>query len=140
MRNRPRRTFAAPFILTIAAAVPGCTRPDPATSTIRTENPPPPDVVTPEGDPYQTWTVQSSGGEMCDAYLDVDCPPPEEATCNPPPPAVVACPGGFAEGQQIRVLQLEEGGPCYSEAMDCAEGGCDRQPSACPSWDTGTDM
>jgi hypothetical protein len=142
MRNRPRRAFAAPFILTIAAAIPGCKSSAPKDDTIVHRNPPEPD---PDPDPvkgvaaYQSWTVQGNAGK-CDAYFDVECPPPDEATCNPPPPMVVACPAELPDGEQMRVVQLEENGPCYAEAMECPEGGCDRTPTECPSWDSGEDM
>lgn len=128
MRQRPRRVFAAPFILTIAAAIPAC-----SSGTPRTVDEPKPD---PAAEPYQTWTVRDSGGEQCSAYVEVDCPPPEQGTtCNPPPPMAVACPAGLAEGGQVTVVQLEEGGPCYAEAAECPEGGCDREPTECPSWE-----
>ncbi len=134
MRNRPRRAFAAPFILTIAAALPGCTKAGPNTRTTEHTNPP---NVTSTAAPYQSWTVQQLAPGQCDAYGDIDCPPPDEATCNPPPPMKVACPGSLAEDAQLRIVQLEQDGPCYLEAMTCPDGGCDREPTACPSWDDG---
>ena len=124
MRTRQRRSFAAPFVFTLVA---GCT------GSPKTVEPPRPD---PEGEPYQTWSVRGSGGEQCDAYLEIECPPPEQGmTCNPPPPAVVACPGGLADGESVTIVQLEEDGPCYAQADECPEGGCDREPAECPSWD-----
>jgi hypothetical protein len=115
MRNRQRRVFAAPFIFTIAAACTGG-----APKTVEKPEPDP----DPVAEPYQTWTVSSSGEGRCEAYVEVDCPP--DASCNPPPPMAVACPAGLADGEQITVVQLEENGPCT--AGD--------QETECPSWET----
>lgn len=60
-----------------------------------------------------------NSGDQCDAYVEVDCPPPDQATCNPPPPMAVACPAGLAEGEQVTVVQFEEDGP-----------------TECPRWET----
>ena len=34
---------------------------------------------------------------------------------------------------RMRLLQLEENGPCYVEAAECTAD-CDRQPAECPTW------
>lgn len=113
MRQRQRRNFAAPFILTLAAAIPACTKGSP------TVKEPKPDPVA---SPYQTWSVERSG-EACSVYYEMDCPP--DASCNPPPPMAVACPAGVEDGARFTIVQLEEDGPCS----------IGEEPAECPSYE-----
>src|SRR5262245_55864460 len=102
----PRRVFANPFVVTLAA-LPACytsTGPAPtvapiapveptATATPPALNPPPatsPPTSPPGPVDYdQSWTVTKSGG-TCRAQPEVECPKAEPGlpapTCNPPPP------------------------------------------------------
>jgi hypothetical protein len=138
MRMRRTRAFAAPFILTVVTALPGCPKSGPSGGTTVHENPPRvmPDAAEPVATEtrYQEWSVYKNG-DTCAAMVDVDCPPPEEATCNPPPPMRVDCPLGVEEGNAVVIYQQVEGGPCYVEPADCGEGGCDPQPAECPTWE-----
>jgi hypothetical protein len=136
MRTRRTRAFAAPFILTVVTALPGCPKGGGGSTTIDNNNKTPPDAAPATAEPvvYQEWSVSRSG-DTCDAWVDVDCPPPDEATCNPPPPMTVACPGGLEEGVTMRIVQHEENGPCYLVDAECPEGGCDPQPAECPTWE-----
>ena len=47
----------------------------------------------------------------CEQYTDIDCPPPEVATCNPPMPEPVPCPP-----TQIREIARGEDGVCRQKA------------------------
>lgn len=101
MSRAPRRQFLAPFILTVAAAIPGC-KSKSDTTTVRHVNPP--------ADPYRTWNVWTSE-EGCEAVIAGadDCPP--DASCNPPPPMEVACPEGMT-ADSITIVQAAADGPC----------------------------
>src|SRR5690242_8528117 len=120
----PRRSFATPFVLTLAA-VPAChsssPQPAPPVQPARNDppaiveadpppptqapdeqpppqpvivNPPPPSSAPPE---QASWTV-FRGKDGCMAAIKVACPTGEAGkpmrTCNPPPPFKYACPTG----------------------------------------------
>ncbi|HEU0032365.1 MAG TPA: hypothetical protein VFQ53_17155 [Kofleriaceae bacterium] len=115
----PRKTFAAPFVVTLAAcggksapppqpptpittvepaqpqpiAEPTAGEPTPATTPPIQANPPPPKVQPATYE--QHWRV-SKGGDGCLAMPQVSCPEPKNGgprpTCNPPPPIKYACP------------------------------------------------
>jgi hypothetical protein len=119
----PRRSFANPFVVTLAA-LPGChvaVDPPPnvppvepvATATATAATAPVAPTAPPPGPPVavereQTWSVIKSGG-ACQAFLQVDCPKPQPGvltpTCNPPAPVKYDCPAGLAEGGSVRVIQ-----------------------------------
>ncbi|MEL6348211.1 MAG: hypothetical protein AAFV53_34195 [Myxococcota bacterium] len=52
-------------------------------------------------------TIMVEGDGSCVELIDVECPPPEEATCNPPPPMPVACPK-----TTISQVRRDEAGVC----------------------------
>jgi hypothetical protein len=108
MSRAPRRHFLAPFILTAAAALPGC-KPKPATTTH--DNPP--------SSSYRSWTVWAGDGECQaeDDAVDDSCPP--GASCNPPPPFQTACPEGVTEGQ-ITITQAKADGPCTMQTAEAS--------------------
>ena len=109
-----RVVFAAPLVLTIAAA-PACSRSAAPTSVTPT-NPPAPDPEPPttDGEPgaWQQvdgrWQFDYDNGDVvyvddaggCHLAFDPNCgsgdgdPSAEAPTCNPPPPQDVACPPG----------------------------------------------
>ena len=118
----PRRTFAAPFVVTLAAGCFADKAPPPAQPP---PSQPPPEVVAnpprPQPDPQPVdqspqpeqkrleWTVSMTGGK-CTAAIHVDCPP--VATCNPPGPRPVECYPNMTEGVSLTVVQ-------YPGAADC---------------------
>lgn len=81
MSRRARRTaFAAPFVISVAAA--GCGQ-----NKAAEPKPQPPEAR------QATWWVQRlPDGDGCSASQNVDCPPPDVATCNPPAPMYMKCP------------------------------------------------
>ena len=135
MRRLQRRVFAAPFIVSIVVAAPAC-KPGGADGKGPEEPKKPPteevDPTTAAAEPYNQWMVVANDDGQCSARYQDDCP--EGAHCNPPRPATVACPAGVTGDVEMRLLQLEENGPCYVEAADCTAD-CDRQPAECPTWD-----
>lgn len=52
------------------------------------------------------WTL-SRQGDRCTAMAQIECPPPDVATCNPPPPMAIAC-GDLPEGA-TRVVEIKPG-------------------------------
>lgn len=104
-----RRLLAPAVVITVATA---------ACGPQRTANPPPPSSdpsTQPEShhqhaaDPVTTETETETGTETettaaanihrdeegrCWVHPDVDCPPPDEGTCNPPGPEEVDCETG----------------------------------------------
>jgi hypothetical protein len=93
--HQPRRSFAAPFVITLAAG-PSCA-PQPLTANppevigsvppTSTETPP---VETPPADPSQPrrWSLTETGG-TCHTQLATDCSAPP---CAPAPTVAYACP------------------------------------------------
>ncbi len=98
----PRRSFAAPLVVTLAA-LPGCM------NTVDHRNPPalpPPTPVTQPAPPTHTggsWQITMQSDGSCVADADVAC----EAgmTCNPPPPAPYACPAGITADRPFTVQE-----------------------------------
>jgi hypothetical protein len=129
----PRRSFAAPLVVTMALPLAGAcvvktgpaTTPPPGGETSMHANPPgphtnpprpggdtPPPVVQQEQEqqpPQQaemrTWHVfQNSGDKSCYATLDVQCV--KGATCNPPPPTrLERCPSGLEMPQGLTIRE-----------------------------------
>lgn len=156
--RKPRRAFAAPLVLTIAAA-PACVvsgDPKPATTPppdpVLVSNPPPPpehtqpppaaqpDPAPPAAEPppaYQrNWTVMLEDSGDCLAYADVQCK--KGATCNPPPPQPVACPAGIQKGAPVKIYAQANTWDCYimPPEVKCPEKAtCNPPPprkTACP--------
>jgi hypothetical protein len=113
----PRRSFAAPLVVTLA--IPACTptsppqqpqpvaQEQPATQEQPTRpkdapmNPPAPIKPQPakydDGTTFSVW--RSKDG--CTAMLDITCP--EGATCNPPPPMPYKCPEDLAVNDSFKI-------------------------------------
>ena len=136
--RKPRRAFAVPLVMTIAAA-PACVVKDdspPASSsgpTVRThENPPrpdpapQPDPARPDPDPtpieptpvqtkapdyHRNWTVMMNDDGTCAAYMAVECK--KGATCNPPPPTAIACPEGITTARPVDIFASAGSWDCY---------------------------
>lgn len=109
-----RCVFAAPLVITVAAAAPACTRTAPPTPPH--VNPPGPDVPPepPAGKPGawaqvgDAWQYKYEDGDTVWLGEDGECRlvsadhcgssdgdgKPVITTCNPPPPQDVACPPG----------------------------------------------
>ena len=107
-RSRNRAALAASFVVTGSALFVACASdPQPKTPEY-THNPPMPHTAEPPPSATSSATTTSdanlkpapaTGGKVskmpdgsCVWMADVDCPPPEVATCNPPPPMPVKCP------------------------------------------------
>ena len=120
----PRRTFARPFVVTLAAA-PACfvstappqqqPRPveeapqtDPARPTGVVMNPPRPQPPV-QQEEHRAWTVFKTK-DGCAAAIKVECPP--NVMCNPPPPVAYKCPEGLSVDQPIVVET--QGGVCVA--------------------------
>lgn len=94
----PRRIFATPLVVTLAAACnSGAKSPDAVTlepvasasaTPSSTASATPSATGTPPM-PERKWLV-SKEGAVCTAAMDVDCGP--DVDCNPPPPRTYACP------------------------------------------------
>jgi hypothetical protein len=152
----PRRSFAAPFVVTVvgAAGSAGFTSCNPP----RAYTAPPPEVGTPEPDPgtgtgpgttgpatpsgeARRWTVFKRG-EECFAGIQVDCPKGEPGqpmpTCNPPPAMKYACPADLSLERPIQVVQYAGSDGCMiePEPISCPPGAaCNPpppQPVPCP--------
>jgi hypothetical protein len=132
----PRRNFASPFVVTLAA-VPACwtsssPQQAPPTTTAQADpapapqpttppaepapqqqsrppmNPPRPKPVVPAEPPGTQWTIFKQG-DACSAAIKVECP--QGATCNPPPPKPYACPDGITVERPVVIIAEEDG--CY---------------------------
>lgn len=156
----PRRSFAAPLVMTIAA-IPAClvtSKPPPSnqpepqvrdhrkgdeTTTVTHENPPRPDSVehTPTPDQQapdhdRKWTVMIDQAGACTAMGEMSCP--ANATCNPPPPSMVACPSGITVDRPVQIWASAGSNDCYITvaAAKCpAKATCNPPPpqkTACP--------
>lgn len=134
---KPRRSFAAPLILTVAA-VPACVVATKPTNTPGPEakqpeqrdhrdkgheNPPGPheNPPAPNVNEYdQSWQVRLADDGSCLAYGEVSCEP--GMSCNPPRPRPVVCPEGIAAGES------------YSLWANAGEIGCfTSPPTSCPA-------
>ncbi len=108
----PRRTFAAPFVVTIVPSLatacfvetrPASPSPQPNPAPVATT------PSQPQSSPTERrWIYRKQNGE-CFASTELNCPslPPGEPqlTCNPPPPKKIGCPDFLAEGKQVNVVQ-----------------------------------
>jgi hypothetical protein len=117
---RRRTLFAAPFVVSIAAA--GCK------DESRTSNPPPPD--NPPGPRFaRQWDVRRVAPGKCQAAEPFDCPP--EVKCNPPEPRAVECPPGTSGKTVIRVAELPDT-TCGIVPKGCVTAACVKLKTACP--------
>jgi hypothetical protein len=117
----PRRTFATPLVITLAAcSSPQTTTPPhhnpPAPQPEPGNNPPPTtDPATPAQTTEMRWHVTRMGAN-CAAHVDVNCPKPEAGkpthTCNPPPPIKYTCPEGLADKSSLEIVR-------YAGAAEC---------------------
>lgn len=134
MSRSPRRSFAAPFVISLAAAAaPGCA-PAAAPTTDTTHNvmtnpppPPPPDT------PYATWNVEPGAEGTCYAYstAPMECPPDMGMSCNPPAPMSVACPDPY---KSFTLVQEVEGGECHFLESENCDAECAAAPATCPGY------
>lgn len=126
----PRRSFAAPFVLTVAAAC-GGHKPEPVHP-----NPPGPTDPTPE---VNRWTVYKQG-DKCFAVDANACPPAD----GPAPIGCAAktldypCPDGMSLETPVVVVRVDATSCEEEQSMgDCPEGAsCNPpppQPMACPA-------
>lgn len=154
----PRRIFASPFVVTLAA-IPACfTESSPPPQQPQVVSPKP---VEPGGQPTdpappaqggtaqtytfdQRWTVMKSG-DTCSAMQRVECPKPNKAgdpvpTCNPPPPMKIACPDGWDGKQALAIVQYANQANCMVEPppIKCPKDAvCNPPPPrkvACPTF------
>lgn len=155
-----RRTFASPFIVTVAACTmqsgpppqgpgpgPGTAQHpghgDPDSGRFQNQNgaPRPGDSAQTTG-PTQSadtserhWTIQKQGGK-CLAFSKVSCPP--NVSCNPPRPSDYACTPDVAEGGSLAVVRWQGSTTCMVEQppMNCPAGmSCNPPPPrqvSCP--------
>jgi hypothetical protein len=143
----PRRTFAAPFVITSSLAA--CTatvveRPPP--SNPPPSNPPPTAVVVetpPHAEPVvinanppppeerpvvvedRTWVVYMHDNK-CTVGTHASCPKNEPGkpmhTCNPPPPRPYECPRGMANNEQLTIEQRGDSCMIPSPHVNCPAG------------------
>jgi hypothetical protein len=111
----PRRAFAAPFVVTLAAAAAGCTTtdhrhanpPGPITTTDGTAGTADPSATptpTPTG-AQGTWRIELQPDGTCVAAADTHCAPGNPASCNPPRPAAYPCPTGISAEHAYTIQQ-----------------------------------
>ena len=153
----PRRSFAAPFVITLAGACSSSPPPEPQEPP---RNPPPPEVGTTEPTPTQQppvivanpprpqvektdrrWTAFQRGKE-CFAGIRVECPKAEPGkpvpTCNPPPPVKYDC-QGLSFTRPIEIVRRAGEVDCFTvpEMPPCPAGAaCNPPPPQkviCPS-------
>lgn len=146
----PRRSFAAPLVVTLA--MPACfvtsgkpaPAPPPSHGTANDEprahvNPPRPQPEQPAQPDHpdqmqqqpapaklRTWTVYvttSGKSQECFAAHDVECPP-KGATCNPPPPIKLAsCPSGITAAKPYKIREdAPDSCALYYPMPDCPAG------------------
>jgi hypothetical protein len=155
----PRRSFAAPFVVTLAATAPACyvssspqgsAQPTPTTQTqtqTQTQpeqpepapgpggpvvmNPPMPQAPAPAAG--TKWTVYRAK-DGCKAAYVVDCP--AGAMCNPPPPSDYECPQNVSLDKPVTVASDGTGCFVQYEMPKCPPGvACNPprpQPVTCP--------
>jgi hypothetical protein len=148
----PRRSFASPFVVTLAVAcTPATTNPptgtaaDPNVAQTPTTDPATPDPAT--TDPPKTdeeparWAVSKKGSD-CFTQRRIECSDPSRS-CNPPAPQKYDCPKwddgspmGFDEGDTIEGVAGAEKCTLYFSGGSCPEGAsCNPPPPravACP--------
>jgi hypothetical protein len=133
----PRRTFAAPFVVTVGLA--GCTHideapprsvPVPRDAAVVVPVPPPePPPPAPldlfeEPDPNVTTYTVIRYGTTCTLQYNMYCPP--GARCNPPRPRDWKCPAGMTT-DRATIRQLRDQNTCTLDAEPtiCTDPGTD---------------
>src|SRR5690349_12250916 len=138
----PRRSFAAPIVVTLGACYvqstptpPHENPPAPQDPQRPNENPPPTVVANPprpqpptEQTPPSTETVKwsvykSQDGTGCMAAIKANCPP--KAMCNPPPPFKYECPKDITiDAGGVTVASYDGGATCAIDygPMNCPKG------------------
>jgi hypothetical protein len=148
----PRKLFASPFVITLAACgpqpQPAQPQPQPQPDPMIVANPPAPAPPAPDNAATveQRWTV-SKGGSACQAMAHADCPRPKHPgepvpTCNPPPPMKIECPAGWDGKSPMTVVRYANQTECMIEPpkvseADCPKASCNPPPPrkiTCPSW------
>lgn len=156
----PRKIFASPFVITLAACVESTTpppqqprpqpqpaQPAPPTDPIVVANPPPPPPPTDNAVSVdERWTLFKDGS-ACRAMANVDCPRPKKPgdpvpTCNPPPPMKIECPAGWDGKSPMTVVRYANQTECMIEPpkvseADCPKAKCNPPPPrkiSCPTW------
>jgi hypothetical protein len=152
----PRKLFANPFVVTLAA-LPACFTESSPPPPQQPQVAPAPKPVEPGGEPVapggtpqaqtytfdQRWTVTKSG-DTCTAMQRVECPKPKKPgdpvmTCNPPAPMKVACPDGWDSKEALTIVQYANQATCMVEPppMKCPKNAiCNPPPPrkvACPT-------
>ncbi len=141
----PRKVFATPFVVTLAACGGGAggeppQPPTPPTTEVTPTNPPAPDdhvlvpTATPSATPpvakEQTWSLSKNGKE-CTTVAAVDCSQPPgqpQHTCNPPPAVKYACPAGVEIVEGTTIARPEGKTACELRrppkyfSVDCPKG------------------
>jgi len=148
--RKPRRTFAAPLILSVAA-LPACivasnkpassTNTDPEQRDHRQPDPETTDHRQPDGDPVvisnpprpepyvlrqdssydESWQISVEADGSCKAYGPNDCP--GEPKCRPAPARAVACPEGMQAGETWSLWADKGSTECFTMAVsDCPKG------------------
>jgi hypothetical protein len=112
----PRRSFAAPLVITMAA-LPGCASTvdhrDPVQPTTVTttdpadhrNDPPPTPTPTAAG---ATWHIVVNSDGSCVAAVEAHCDA-RPVSCNPPRPMPYACPSGATNDNPFLVQQTDAG-------------------------------
>lgn len=144
----PRRSFATPFVVTLAAA-PACyvqsgpppqqptptttatsttgTQPDPSTQPAQpTGQQPPPVMVNPPRPqattPNAKWRIYADASGKCFSQPIATCPP--NVMCNPPPPQAYECP---------TKIDLKAGAQTIVSSADGMSCSVDWGPMNCPA-------
>ena len=118
----PRRNFASPFVITLAA-IPGCYRDSKPVEPPHVNPPPPQPQPAPDPTPApapqanREWRITKDKGS-CLSFASASCPTAPagqpQPTCNPPPPQKYApCPDGMADGASLIVTQLAGQSDCF---------------------------
>ena len=119
----PRRTFAAPFVLTVAAC--GGHKPEPIH-----DNPPPP-----QRDPATEWTVYKQSDGTCVAVDARDCPAPTDrsvAFSCAAPTTPYTCLDWMTAGEPIKVVRTGDSCEQAVEMPDCPPAASCNPPPPMP--------
>jgi hypothetical protein len=124
----PRKIFASPFVVTLAA-IPACftesspppQQPQqPPTTQVEPQPQPPSGGGTAQTYGFdQRWLV-SKQGTGCQAMARTECPKPKNPgdqvpTCNPPPPMKVTCPENWDGKEAITIVMYANQANCFIE-------------------------
>jgi hypothetical protein len=124
MARAPRRVFAAPFVLTLAAGCPSTvdhrtTDPapvtEPAPPTTPVANPPP--TTPPQVE--ASWKIVVNNDGTCVAAADTQCKPGMPASCNPPRPMPYTCPAGATNEHPLIIRQEADGCVLVTPPPEC---------------------